>query len=108
MRRDMSLPRISLNFSLNKSQNNSLQETNFDLITQKKPNLKLNRFKLSKLSNSVDSESEQTIKTTIDKMFNKDYSGIMLKLKEEMFPTQNKKQRIFYPLDQNLKQTKYF
>ena len=40
MRRDMSLPRISLNFSLNKSQNNSLQETNFDLITQKKTKFK--------------------------------------------------------------------
>ncbi len=107
MRRDMSLPRISFNLSLNQSQNNLIQEPKFSLITQKKPNLKLNRFKLSKLSNSVDSESEQTIKTTIDKIFNKDYSGIMLKLKEEMFPTQNKKQRIFYPLDQNLKQTKY-
>ena len=106
MRRDMSLPRISLNFSLNKSQNNSLQETNFDLITQKKPNLKMSRFKLSKLSNSVDSESGNSIKTTLDKIFKKDYTEIMGKIKDEMFPSKNKK-RIFYKIKQNFKQTKY-
>ena len=106
MRRDMSLPRISLNFSLNKSQNNSLQETNFDLITQKKPNLKMSRFKLSKLSNSVDSESGNSIKTTLDKIFKKDYTEIIEKIKDEMFPSKNKK-RIFYKIKQNFKQTKY-
>ena len=107
MRRDLSLPRISFNSLLTKSHNNTLHETNFNLITQKKPKLKMNRFKLSKLSNSVDPESENIIKTTLDKIFKKDYSGIMDQLKEETFPSQNKKQRIFYKLNQNFKQTKY-
>ena len=77
MKRELSLPRISFNNILTNSHNNTLHETHFNLITQKRPKLKMNRFKLSKLSNSVDPESENIIKTTLDKIFKKDYSGIM-------------------------------
>ena len=114
MSEDYSLPKLKINLNsfLNYSDNDSYQNSTFELITQPKSRKKNRLFRLSKIISNKkilpDNEnSEKIIKTTLDKMFGKDYSGMMEKLKEEVYPSRNNNVIKIHKVKERFAHTRY-